>query len=804
MSLPSDPYSPHTPTDEIVLVATGEFRTIEDVKGPGATMKSMGAAGIYSSGLPATEPIRAFQTATYEAHTEGTVVPEVRKAESLPSPASGTEKHPPTPSHQSGPGTAPAHVHLPAHAPRPHAAPATPGAKRIGRDSTPESVGSTLRSFGLEELPDCTTDYKVRAMIGRGSQGEVFEAMQVRLGRLVAIKRADDSLEARKDFFKEAFALAQLDHPNIVPIYDIGTIGKPPRQHPILTMKRVRGTPWHRLMRNKRNGARVPPSGYLQRHLGILVQVLNALSYAHARQIIHRDLKPSQVILGDFGEVMLLDWGLAVYLGDPASPPSDTEPAVAATHRRLFTLDTAINPSGTPSYMAPEQTTEDQSKLGFCTDIYLVGAMLFEILTGDPPHPGHTVDDALRAANRNEILPMPEGLPPELAELALHCMRTEPADRPDSVVAVRSRLEAYLTGATRREESRRLVTLITQGPEPADYDSVSACSRRLIEAQQLWANNPDLGQCRDVVLRHFVKVALASGDFTLAQLQADRLSDAREAEDWGRRIDEAREAALDRLPRPPLLTARRLTVWLAAMALCLAVVLAGYHAAYTAVQQEVLNQVASLAAVAAADLRVEDLRAVETSQKLQSPEFQRVMNRLNFYRRSNRDVRFIGVVAPVTQQGKPCWRTIVDADPTDFDLNANNSLDPWELGRPPGHVDCHDIPAMHGALATREPTSALTRRPWGGYVSGFAPVLAPGERQPMGLLSIHVEDRALEAKLAVARHAAMAGGGVLVALVSLAFFAFYSSRKAMARSRQLEDLIRRQSEALRGRTLNLG
>src|SRR5690606_35472163 len=151
--------------------------------------------------------------------------------------------------------------------------------------------------------------------------------------------------------------------------------------------KLVRGVPWNAQIAADRNSVDFSLELFLAKHLGILSDVCNAVAYAHAKGIIHRDLKPQQVMVGDFGEVFLMDWGLAVSI--------DGKVEVArregtAKHR---TLATAISRCGSPAYMAPEQTEESTANLGTHTDIYLLGAIMFELVAGKPPHYAKTAMD---------------------------------------------------------------------------------------------------------------------------------------------------------------------------------------------------------------------------------------------------------------------------------------------------------------------------------------------------------------------------------------------------------------------------
>ncbi|MCA8995308.1 MAG: serine/threonine protein kinase, partial [Planctomycetaceae bacterium] len=173
----------------------------------------------------------------------------------------------------------------------------------------------------------------------------------------------------REKFLYEAHITGDLDHPNIVPIHELGANDDGTLFY---AMKLVSGTPWQDVIRERSR----------KENLEILMKVADAISFAHSRNIIHRDLKPENIMLGKFGEVLVMDWGLAIQLG----------------RKEELTL------GGTPAYMAPEMARHQISKIGMQSDIYLLGAILYEIIAGYPPHPGRTVTECVGAAANNQII----------------------------------------------------------------------------------------------------------------------------------------------------------------------------------------------------------------------------------------------------------------------------------------------------------------------------------------------------------------------------------------------------------------
>src|SRR5687768_958876 len=221
----------------------------------------------------------------------------------------------------------------------------------------------------FREIPD----YELRDVIGRGGMGEVVLAHHHQIGRDVALKRlrADQPTpELVERFLREAKIQARLDHPSIAPVHELGF---DPEGLPYFTMKRVAGTTLgEHLSRHEKP----------QRLLRALVDVCQALELAHARKIVHRDLKPQNIMLGDYGEVYVLDWGVARVLGGRATTDR------SSIDDDVITLDGVTKAGallGTPGYMSPEQARGEPVEPA--ADIYALGSMLFEILTGEPLHP---------------------------------------------------------------------------------------------------------------------------------------------------------------------------------------------------------------------------------------------------------------------------------------------------------------------------------------------------------------------------------------------------------------------------------
>ncbi len=294
-----------------------------------------------------------------------------------------------------------------------------------------------------------TERYDHLGMFARGGMSTVHRTRDVKLQRIVAMKVLDPVLAEgevhRQRFDAEAQITGQLDHPNIVPIYDLGETLEGER---FITMKLIAGK---NLRAALAEAGPVPAaSGRLDEFLGVFLKVCDAVSFAHSRGVIHRDLKPENVVLGDYGEVYVMDWGIARLKSQDADagsvrvsiPPHPEDPDARGT------------PVGTPYYMAPEQAMGIVADIDERTDVFALGAMLYEILTGKPPYEGNTILAVLYQAMSGTIL-SPEvrthgaPIPPGLCRITMRAMAREPAQRYPSAVALKREVEHFLRGVAR-------------------------------------------------------------------------------------------------------------------------------------------------------------------------------------------------------------------------------------------------------------------------------------------------------------------------------------------------------------------
>ena len=393
-----------------------------------------------------------------------------------------------------------------------------------------------LNTVSLASSPPRESAYRLRRLIGRGGCGEVWSAVQSSLGRVIAVKclpderfRQDQEGSSEQEhhlfsFKQEALTTGCLEHPNIVPVYDLG-VDKNGR--PLLAMKLVRGQPWNQMI--KADFHTMQGVDFFAKHLPILIDVSQAVAFAHSRGFAHRDIKPSQVMVGQFGEVVLMDWGLAVVFDTEAGKDEDGDLVAPKFAPSIYV---ASSPAGTPAFMAPEQTFKTAEQVGPWTDIFLLGSTLYTLLTGTPPYQGPGATKAFEQAKQCKAQPPEERvsdrkIPPDLSHLCLKAMNPDYKQRPESVTEFIQGLEDYLSGASNRRESQHLTDEVKQLIQEVsrDYKKLSICDNQLIRALGLWRGNPEIASLREKVAEEYARAAIGNGDLKLARLQADRLED---------------------------------------------------------------------------------------------------------------------------------------------------------------------------------------------------------------------------------------------------------------------------------------
>jgi serine/threonine-protein kinase len=306
----------------------------------------------------------------------------------------------------------------------------------------------SARNRGDNRLPPTgdSARYRFGEVLGEGGMGEVLLAYDEHIGRDVAVKRiraTDPSPEELSRFIREARVQGRLEHPAVVPVHDlaVGADGRP-----FFVMKRLTGTTLQELLGRLRAGGEADDAGVRRRLLRAFADVCLAVEFVHSRGIVHRDLKPANIMLGDFGEVYVLDWGVARALteaAEPGEPPSTPRSFVVGL--KLDTGETlAGTVLGTPAYMAPEQLAGDRA--GPAADIYALGCILYEIVAGVALHAhGRITGEGLAQPVARPSKRRPDA-PPELDAICEHATHLEPDARFDSARALGDAVQAFLDG----------------------------------------------------------------------------------------------------------------------------------------------------------------------------------------------------------------------------------------------------------------------------------------------------------------------------------------------------------------------
>ncbi len=393
------------------------------------------------------------------------------------------------------------------------------------------------------------SEFSVRETLGEGGRGLVRLARQTSLFREVALKtvRPDQmDPEATRDLLQESWVTGMLEHPNIVPVHALGV---DEHDAPMLVMKRVEGVSWAEALRDDEA---LPDSfrggrDRLENHLDILVQVCNAVEFAHSKGIVHCDIKPENVMLGEYGEVYVVDWGVAVALEDDGTG-------------RLPLAGEVDSLFGTPAFIAPELAAGRGAEIGPRTDVYLLGATLHAIATDEPRHQGGSIEAILLEAYQSEPVDYDESVPEGIAEICNRATDADPDERFPDVGAFRralvdferNRESLHLSdrASARLERLEEMVRELTAdrgaGPEELDDASVTEVNRLYNEcrfgfeqALDVWEGNDEARRGRRRAIETMIECELYQRDDRAAAVLMEELDEVPEA--LRRRLAELRE-----------------------------------------------------------------------------------------------------------------------------------------------------------------------------------------------------------------------------------------------------------------------
>jgi serine/threonine-protein kinase len=363
------------------------------------------------------------------------------------------------------------------------------GGPSVTGDSPPYVASATQSVAAPTDLD--LRDYQLMEQLGRGGMGEVYRCNDPALGRDLAIKvmkaalRHDPAIERR--FLREARITGSLQHPGIVAVHNLGRLADG-RLH--YTMRLVRGRTFADILKEDAGKPERLPA-----LLGIFENICQAVAYAHSKRVIHRDLKPANVMVGRFGEVQVMDWGLAKLLSPDGGTAAPEETIDAATTRiATESADTPADLSrmgsgmGTPAYMPPEQALGEWDTVDERADVFALGSILCEMLTGQPAYSGGDGDERLRRARRGDmteaLVRLAQcGADATLVELCRECLALERRDRPRDAGAVAKRIGEYqaeVQDRLRRAELERVAAETRAKEEKARTAAERRARRRTL------------------------------------------------------------------------------------------------------------------------------------------------------------------------------------------------------------------------------------------------------------------------------------------------------------------------------------
>lgn len=399
-----------------------------------------------------------------------------------------------------------------------------------GHASTIPASGDEEHRWDLSQLPVIDPSlYSIGGELGRGGIGRILRARDSRLRRPVALKELLETHgSASERFVREALLTARLQHPSIVPVYEAGQF---PTGEPFFAMKLVSGTSFDEVIAKART---------LEERMALLPHVLNvcdAMAYAHSERIIHRDLKPQNILIGAFGETVVVDWGLAKDLSEQPPAPNKNDKHLAASARHLTLAGSVM---GTPAYMPPEQAAG--KPVDERADVYSLGAILYHVLSGVAPYDGPTSVQILAQVASGppvELREIENGIPDDLLTIVDKALEREPKDRYPSAKELADDLRRFQTGqivsAHRYSTRQRIARFVRRRRAPLLVAAIALVVltvagtlsvRNILEASRVAAaKQADAEKAEQ-------KAAQRADDLTIVQARASLERDPTKSIEW--------------------------------------------------------------------------------------------------------------------------------------------------------------------------------------------------------------------------------------------------------------------------------
>ncbi|WP_372370126.1 protein kinase [Candidatus Uabimicrobium sp. HlEnr_7] len=396
--------------------------------------------------------------------------------------------------------------------------------------------------------------YPEEKKIAEGGMGLIIKAKQSSLKRSVAVKKIKASASKHR-FLQESLITASLEHPHIIPIHELAVNYK---QEVTLVMKKIEGLSWKELLYPKNEeqkqyaeqlikdtlgkdlNQQLEIDEYLQFHLSILLKVCDAIAFAHDKNIIHNDLKPENIMVGKYGEVVVMDWGISVHIGEER-----------LEDKRFLHKSEITSPMGTPSYMPSELAEGNSALIGTRTDIYLLGAILYEIIHGHAPHQGSSVWMVLLAARNGDIKNY-DSLPQEKQELKViytKALQKNPKQRYATVMDFKMDIQQYFKHRDSIKLTNEAKEVLCNKETANSYNKFDNAISGFKNALKLWNENNEAQNGEQDARVLYANIALQNGDLGVVEAQLENMDASQTAKQLQEQVKVIKQQRIKRETR---------------------------------------------------------------------------------------------------------------------------------------------------------------------------------------------------------------------------------------------------------------